>query len=69
MKPEVSIIIPFYRGFNLLERTLMSVVKQTFRKYEIIIIYDNPKNRKDLVLLKKLKKKIIKLSFYITRAI
>ena len=61
MKPEVSIIIPFYRGFTFLERTLVSVVKQTFRNYEIIIIYDNPKNRKDLVLLKKLKKKYSKI--------
>ena len=29
MKPEVSIIIPFYRGFTYLERALVSVVKQT----------------------------------------
>ena len=57
MKPEVSIIIPFYRGFTYLERALVSVVKQTFRNYEIIIIHDNPKNKKDLVLLNKLKKK------------
>ena len=69
MKPEVSIIIPFYSGFTFLERTLASVVKQTFRNYEIIIIHDNPKNRKDLVLLKKLKKNIVKLSFYLTRPI
>ena len=61
MKPEVSIIIPFYSGFTFLERTLASVVKQTFRNYEIIIIHDNPKNRKDLVLLKKLKKKYSKI--------
>ena len=39
----------------------MSVVKQTFRNYEIIIIHDNPKNKKDLVLLKKLKNKYNKI--------
>ena len=61
MKPEVSIIIPFYRGFTYLERALVSIAKQTFRNYEIIIIHDNPKNRKDLVLLKKLKKKYSKI--------
>ena len=57
MKPEVSIIIPFYRGFTYLERALVSIAKQTFRNYETIIIHDNPKNKKDLVLLNKLKKK------------
>ena len=57
MKPEVSIIIPFYRGITFLERAVVSVIKQTFRNYEIIIIHDNPKNKKELVLLKKLKKK------------
>ena len=35
--------------------------KQTFKNYEIIIIHDNPKNKKDLVLLKKLKNKYNKI--------
>ena len=62
MKPEVSVIIPFYNGYPLLKRALMSVVKQTFRNYEIIIIHDNPTNKKDLVLLKKLKNRYNKIN-------
>ena len=61
MRPEVSVVIPFYNGFTLLKRALVSVAKQTFKNYEIIIIHDNPKNKKDLVLLKKLKNKYNKI--------
>jgi teichuronic acid biosynthesis glycosyltransferase TuaG len=44
MKIVVSIIIPFYSNINLLKKTVKSVLNQTFNKYEIIIIHDNPKS-------------------------
>ena len=53
MKIEITVIIPFYDNFYLLKRCLNSVFKQTFKKYEIIIVYDNPKNKDNLLKLKK----------------
>ena len=45
MKTEISVIIPFYDNFKLLRRAIDSVLKQSFKKFEIIVIYDNPKNK------------------------
>ena len=44
MKIVVSIIIPFYSNIDLLKKTIKSILSQTFKKYEIIIIHDNPKS-------------------------
>ena len=38
--PEVSIIVPTYKRPKYLRRLLESIVKQTYRDYEIIIIDD-----------------------------
>ena len=46
MKIVVSIIIPFYKNIKLLKKTINSVFNQTFKKYEIIVIHDNPKEVK-----------------------
>ena len=43
MRPDVSIIVPFYENINLLYKAINSVFKQSFKNYEIIIIHDNPK--------------------------
>ena len=40
MKNLVSIIIPFYKNFELFQICIRSVIKQTYKKIEIIIIYD-----------------------------
>jgi teichuronic acid biosynthesis glycosyltransferase TuaG len=63
MKTEISVIIPFYDDLTLLKRAVNSVLKQTIKNYEIIIIYDNPKIKKNLIDLKKFiyKKSKIKL--------
>ena len=45
MKIAVSIIIPFYSNINLLKKSIKSILSQSFKKYEIIIIHDNPKTR------------------------
>ena len=52
MKIEISVIIPFYDNLKLLKRAVNSVLNQSFKKFEIIIIYDNPKNRENLYSLK-----------------
>ena len=60
MKVKISIVIPFYDNFLLLERAINSVQSQSFKDYELIIIYDNPENKENLKLLKSLKKKKLK---------
>ena len=49
----VSIIIPYYRKKKYIADTLRSVLKQTHKNLEIIIIYDD-QERKDLKFLKQL---------------
>lgn len=38
--PEVSVVIPLFQRAHLLERTVSSVLNQTFQDYEIIIVDD-----------------------------
>ena len=47
MTKTVSIIIPYYRKLNWIKKTLNSVFAQTYKNYEIIIIYDDT-NKYDL---------------------
>ena len=61
MKIKISVIIPFYDNFLLLQRAINSVQSQSFKNYELIVIYDNPKKKENLELLKSLKKKRIKV--------
>ena len=39
--PEVSIIIPYYKKKFYFQKTLNSILKQSFQKFEVIIIYDD----------------------------
>ena len=58
----VSVIIPYFRKRNFLIQTIKSVNKQTYKKKEIIIIYDDH-DKSDLNFIKKIinKKKNYKL--------
>ncbi|MGC8981861.1 MAG: glycosyltransferase family 2 protein, partial [Minisyncoccia bacterium] len=40
MSPKVSIIIPTYNSEQFLDRTIKSVVNQTFKDWELIIVDD-----------------------------
>ena len=51
---SVSIIIPYFKKQKYFDKTINSVLKQTYKKKEIIIVYDD----EDLTELKKLKKKL-----------
>lgn len=43
--PEVSVIIPFYKGETWLKEAVDSVLSQTFKDYEIIVVNDgSPEN-------------------------
>ena len=49
----VSVIIPYYKNRSFIKTCLNSVLKQTYKKLEIIIIYDDP-DQKDLIYIKSL---------------
>ncbi len=42
--PVVSVIIPTYQRNSSLERAITSVLNQTFKNFEIIIVDDNDEN-------------------------
>ena len=58
----ISVIIPYFRSNKFFSKTLNSVLSQTYRNFEIIIIFDD-NNKNELLLLKRLikNKKKIKL--------
>ena len=49
----VSVIIPYFKKKTFIERTLLSVLNQTFQDFEIILIYDD-EIKKNLKLIKKI---------------
>ena len=63
---KVSIIIPYYKKKNYINLTLISVLKQTYRNIEILIIYDD-ENKEDLNFIKKLKKSDKRIKIFINK--
>ena len=61
MSDLVSVIIPFYKNIKLLEKAILSVLNQTYKNTEIIIVNDNPsiKKIKNLLNIKSKKLKYI----------
>ena len=39
--PEISVIIPYYKKRFYFQKTLNSILKQSFQKFEVIIVYDD----------------------------
>jgi GT2 family glycosyltransferase len=49
-KPSVSIIMPVYNGFPLIQAAIRSILRQTFSNWELIIVDDcSDMNRKELL--------------------
>ena len=59
MTPLISIIIPYYKKKNYIAQAITSILKQTYKSYELILVYDDP-DRSDLEFIKKIIKKIKK---------
>ena len=62
----ISIIIPYYKKKKYIESTINSVLKQTYKNFELIIIYDD-ENKEDLNFLKKIIKKDKRIKLYINK--
>ena len=37
----ISIIMPYYRKINFVNRAIKSIANQTYKKFELIIVYDD----------------------------
>ena len=55
----VSVIMPYFKKKRFLDKSINSVLNQSYNNYEIIIIYDD-ENLDDFFYLKKIQKKTIK---------
>ena len=62
----VSVIIPYFRKKKYFFKTINSVINQSYKKIEIILIYDD-ENKKDLPYVKKLIKKDKRIKLIINR--
>ena len=56
MKNKVTIIIPYYKKIKFIDKSIKSILSQTFKNYIIIIIYDD-EDLSELQFIKKYKKK------------
>ncbi len=56
-KPIVSIIIPYFKKKKFFKKTINSIVSQSYRHFEIILVYDDS-DLTELLFVKKLLKKI-----------
>ena len=62
----VSIIIPYFKKREYISSTLNSVLKQTYKNLEIIIIYDD-QEKEDLEFIKELIKSDKRISLIINK--
>jgi len=62
----VSVIIPYYKKKEYITSSINSVLKQSHKNLELIIIYDDA-NHEDLIILKNLKKKDKRIKIFINK--
>ena len=53
---KISIIIPYFKKKFFFKKTILSILNQTLKRFEVIIIYDD-EDKSDLNFIKKLIKK------------
>ena len=52
----ISVILPYYKKRQFIEKAIFSVINQTYKKIELIIIFDD-KDKDDLKYLEGIKKR------------
>ncbi len=62
----ISIIIPYYKKKRYIKQTLQSILRQKYKNFEILIVYDDDETD-DLLLLKKLKEKDKRIKLIINK--
>ena len=62
----VSVIIPYYRKKQYISRALKSVTNQTYKKLEIIIIYDDS-NKSDLKFIEHISSKDKRIKIFVNK--
>jgi len=62
----ISVIIPYFRKKKYILKTINSVINQSYKKFEIIIIYDDEEKR-DLEFIKKISKKDKRIKLLINK--
>ena len=62
----ISIIIPYYKKKRYIELSINSALEQTYKNFEIIIIYDD-ESKEDLNLLKNIIKKDKRIKLVINK--
>ena len=63
---KASVVIPYYRKKQYLKKTIQSVLNQSFKKFEIIIIYDDV-SKDDLNFVKNIKKLDKRIKLYVNK--
>ena len=66
--PVVSVIIPYHKKKEFFLKTINSVINQSYKKFEIIIIYDDH-DLTELNFIKKIKRKYKKIKLIINKKI
>ena len=62
----VSVIMPYYKKKKYIELAVNSVIQQTYKNFELIIVHDD-ENKEDLNFLNNLKKKDKRIKLYINK--
>ena len=65
-EPTISIIICYYKKIFFLQKTIKSILRQTYKNYEIIIIYDDD-DKTELNLVKKILSEVPKYKIIINK--
>ena len=62
----ISIIIPYYKKKRYIKLTLQSILRQKYKNFEVLIVYDDTETE-DLLFIKKLKKKDKRIKLFINK--